>query len=113
MEKPIEKNDALSMLVYLNGSVHQVITGLCICDTSTGHILSRAISTNIHFKNMSQSEPSSYVEKEDVLGIAGAYDHENLGCVLLEKIDGDYYNSIGVPLSVIADELKKFGINVL
>lgn len=113
LEKPVDKNEAVEMLRYLNGSVHTVVTSLYIQDTTDGKVVSATITTNIHFKELEDSELVSYVEKEDVLDIAGAYDHESLGSVLLKKIDGDYYNSIGLPLSVIANELKQFGIRVL
>ena len=111
--KPKNKADALSMLLYLNGSIHQVVTGVYICDTSEGKVICFSITTDIHFKKFNESELLSYINKENVLDVAGAYNHEELGCVLLKKIDGDYYNSIGMPISAIADELKKFDINIL
>ncbi|MGV9001339.1 MAG: Maf family protein [Candidatus Saccharimonadaceae bacterium] len=114
LEKPIDSTDAVNMLLYLNGSVHEVVTGLYIYDTLTKKSFASAIVTNIYFKNLTEAELTSYVEKEeDVLDIAGTYDHEKLGTVLLEKIDGDFYNSVGMPLSAMADALKEFDIRVL
>lgn len=113
LEKPIDKNDAIEMLKYLNGSIHTVVTGLYIQDTTNNTTSASTVVTEIHFKQLDESEIASYVEKEDVLDIAGAYDHESLGSVLLKKINGDYYNSIGLPLSVLSDELKKLDISVL
>ncbi len=111
--KPKNNAEALNMLVFLNDSIHHVITGVYICDTSTDTAVYSATTTNMHFKKFSENELLSYVNRENVLDVAGAYNHEELGCILLKKIDGDYYNSIGMPLSVIADELKKFDINIL
>lgn len=114
LEKPINLTDAVNMLLYLNGSLHEVVTGLYIYDTLTKKSFASAIITSIYFKNLTEAELTSYVEKEDdVLDIAGTYDHEKLGAVLLEKIDGDFYNSVGMPLSATADALKKFDIRVL
>lgn len=114
LEKPIDSTDAVNMLLYLNGSVHEVVTGLYIYNTATKKSFASAIVTNIHFKSLTEAELTSYVEKEEnVLDIAGTYDHEKLGTVLLKKIDGDFYNSIGMPLSATADALKEFGIHVL
>lgn len=114
LEKPVDAGDALRMLLYLNGSVHEVVTGLYIYDTKTKRSYASAIVTNIYFKKLTESELSLYIEKEeDILDIAGAYDHEKLGCVLLDKIDGDFYNSVGMPVSAMADALKKFDVRVL
>lgn len=111
--KPKNKAEALNILLSLNGSVHQVMTGLCVYDTSSDKVISSAIITDMHFKKLSESDFIEYLNKENVLDIAGAYNHEELGCILLKKIDGDYYNSLGMPLSQIADVLKEFGINIL
>ena len=113
LEKPIDANDAVEMLRFLNGSVHTVVTSLYMYDTTDGRAISKTVVTNIHFKELEDSDLVAYVEKENVLDIAGAYNHESLGSILLKKIDGDYYNSIGLPLSVIAEELKRFDIQVL
>ena len=113
LEKPVDADDAVAMLRFLNGSVHTVVTGLYMYDTTDGKTVSTAVVTSIHFKELEDLELAAYVEKEDVLDIAGAYDHESLGNILLKKIDGDYYNSIGLPLSVIADKLKQFNVRVL
>lgn len=114
LEKPVDSSDAVNMLLYLNGSVHEVITGLYIYDTTTKKSFASAVVTNIYFKKLTEKELVSYVEKEeDVLDIAGTYDHEKLGTVLLEKIDGDFYNSVGMPLSATADALRKFDVHVL
>jgi septum formation protein len=111
--KPKNKAEALRMLLLLNESIHQVITGVYIYDTTTDKNSDFFVITNMHFKKFNEQELSSYINKEDVLDVAGAYNHEGLGCVLLKKIDGDYYNSIGIPLAQIADVLKGFDINIL
>ncbi len=113
LEKPKNKAEALRMLMFLNGSIHQVITGLYVCDTSNDKNVYFSITTRMYFKKFNKHVLSAYIDKEDVMDIAGAYNHEALGCILLKKIDGDYYNSIGMPLSAIADALKKFDINIL
>ncbi|MDD2758098.1 MAG: Maf family protein [Patescibacteria group bacterium] len=111
--KPKNKTEALSMLLFLNGSVHQVITGLYIYDTANNKRECLSMITDMHFKKNDKHALTSYIDKENVLDVAGAYNHERLGCILLKKINGDYYNSIGMPLSLIADALKKFNITIL
>ncbi len=113
MGKPKNIEDALVMLQKLNGTVHQVMTGLYILDTKNDRDFSEVVVTKMYFKKLGKDQLINYIKKEDVLGVAGAYNHEELGCVLLDKIDGDYYNSIGIPISRIADILQKFDINIL
>jgi septum formation protein len=59
------------------------------------------------------AEIDAYVKSREPLDKAGAYAIQGLGSVFVEKIDGDYYNVVGFPLSALTEALKEFGINIL
>lgn len=111
--KPKNKTEAVKMLYSLNGTSHQVITGYCMIDTDTGKKITESVATDIEFKKMRLKDIDAYIKKEKPYKMAGGYDHEHFGAILLKRINGDYYNSIGLPLSSIFESLKKFNINVL
>jgi septum formation protein len=111
--KPHTEGEARRMLGLLNGKAHSVITGFSIIDTATGKRLSRSAETKVWFKKLTQKEIASYVRTGEPLDKAGGYAIQGLGAVLVERIEGDYFNVIGLPLSSLMDSLKKFGIRVL
>ncbi len=101
------------MLRLLNGRSHSVVTGFTIIDTVTGKSVSKSVETKVWFKKLKKEEIASYVSTGEPLDKAGAYAIQGLGSLIVEKIDGDYFNVIGLPLSSLAEALKKFGIHIL
>lgn len=111
--KPHTYGEAVRMLTLLNGKQHSVITGFTIIDTKTGKRLSRSVETRVYFKKMTAQEIKAYVKTREPLDKAGAYAIQGLGGVIVKKIEGDYFNVMGLPLNSLTDVLKKFGISVL
>lgn len=111
--KPLNKANAKRMLGTLNGSAHSVITGFTIMDTGSGKSLSGSEETRVYFNKMTQGEIGSYIKSKEPLDKAGAYAIQGLGAVIVKKIEGDYYNVMGLPLSSVAKCLKKFGVAIL
>lgn len=111
--KPHTDKEAEKMLTMLNGKAHAVITGFTIWDTVTGKKISRSVETNVYFKKLSKEEIRAYVRSKEPLDKAGAYAIQGLGAVFIEKIEGDYFNVVGLPLCALMDSLKKFGVDVL
>lgn len=111
--KPHTAEEAEKMLALLNGKTHSVITSFTIMDTGSKKRLSRSIETKVYFKKLSSKEISAYVKSKEPLDKAGAYAIQGLGAVFIEKIEGDFFNVVGLPLCALAEGLKKFGINVL
>ncbi|MHA2040196.1 MAG: Maf family protein [Promethearchaeota archaeon] len=101
------------MIEMLNGKIHSVITGFTIIDTGRDKVLSRSVETTVYFKRSSKKEITAYVESKEPIGKAGAYAIQGLGAILIEKIDGDFFNVMGLPLSALTESLKKFGVYVL
>ena len=111
--KPHSESEARDMLALLSGRAHSVITGFTVLDTRTGKSVSRSVETTVYMKPISKSEIDAYIKTGEPLDKAGSYAIQGLGAALVERIEGDYSNVIGLPLSALAVTLKEFGVNVL
>ncbi len=111
--KPKDKNEAKRMLKKLRGRQHSIFTGFVLIDTLNKRTIIKSIETKVWFRKLSPSEIANYIERENVLDKAGAYAIQNLGSLFVEKIEGDYFGAIGLPLFTLAKELKKLGVDVL
>jgi septum formation protein len=108
--KPRDEDEARRMLGRMGGRRHRVITGFTILDTETGKAVSKAVETMVYFRKLDGEEIEAYVRTGEPLDKAGAYAIQGLGALLVDRIEGDYYNVIGLPLSSLARELKRFGV---
>ena len=111
--KPSGTDDARRMLKMLSGKVHSVITGFTIIDSKSKKKISRSIETKVYFKKLTQFEINAYVRTGEPLDKAGAYAIQGLGAVFIEKIEGDFFNVVGLPICALAESLKEFGIKIL
>jgi septum formation protein len=111
--KPHTEREARRMLLMLSGRRHSVITGFTILDTASGKRLSRSVETTVFFRKLTGKEIDAYVKSGEPLDKAGAYAIQGLGAIVVRKIEGDYFNVIGLPLNALAEGLKKFGIQIL
>jgi len=111
--KPHSNAEAREMLRALNGQAHSVITGFTILDTETGKVLSRSVETRVHMRKLTLREIEDYVRTKEPLDKAGGYAIQGLGAVLVDRIEGDYFNVVGLPLSALAESLREFDVNVL
>jgi septum formation protein len=101
------------MLAMLSGKSHRVITGLTVLDSKTQKLISKTVETRVYFKKLSVAEISRYVASGEPLDKAGAYAIQGLGSLLVEKIHGDYYNVMGLPLNALSQILQEFGVRLL
>jgi septum formation protein len=111
--KPINALEAVKMLAMLSGKSHRVITGLTVLDSKTQKLISKTVETRVYFKKLSDAEISRYVASGEPLDKAGAYAIQGLGSLLVEKIHGDYYNVMGLPLNALSQILQEFGVRLL
>ena len=112
MGKPRDRCDAIRMLKLLSGSTHRVVSGICVrtCDKA----YAEAITTYVSFRSLSEEEIVGYVDKFNPLDKAGAYGIQEAAGAFVEKIDGDFYNVVGLPLCRLCQILKEqFEINIL
>lgn len=111
--KPSSKEEAASMLRSLQGQSHQVFTGVSCLDGATGHTLTDYRVTKVMMRALSEAEISAYAESGEGLDKAGAYAIQGLGATLVTEIHGCYFNVVGLPLSLLSEMLKQFGMYVL
>ena len=95
--KALSISDARRMLLMLNNKPHKVITGFTILDTESGKNVSRHVQTKIHFRKLSTKEIEDYLKSKESIGKAGGYAIQGIGAVLIKKIEGDFYNAMGLP----------------
>ena len=111
--KPRTETEAKEMLETMSGKPHSVITGFTIIDTDSNKTVSRSVETRVHLRKLGSDEIDAYVRSKEPLDKAGAYAIQGLGSVIVERIEGDYSNVIGLPLSALTESLKEFGVHVL
>jgi septum formation protein len=108
--KPTDAADARRMLARLSGKEHAVVTGLAVLDATTGRSNVRTSMTKVVFRDLSQREIDAYVATGEPLDKAGAYGIQDRGALLVERIEGCYSNVVGLPLSLLGEMLREFGI---
>lgn len=111
--KPVTADKAKEMLRKISGKVLSVITGFSIIDITQNKIISDAVETKVFIKNLSGEEIENYVRTGEPLDKAGAFAIQGIGAIIVKKIEGDYFNVMGLPLSALAKRLTEFGVNVL
>ena len=110
--KPRGAAEAVAMLHMMSGKCHSVLTGFTVLDAGDGRTVSKVVETRVYFKKLSPEEIENYVRSGEPLDKAGAYAIQGIGSSLIDRIEGDYYNVIGLPLYALVNELKKFGISL-
>ena len=117
--KPANEDEARTMLRELSGRTHQVATGVCIVkagDATAPHAaesLSFVDVTDVTFYELTEEQIERYVASGEPMDKAGAYGIQGRGCVLVEGIDGNYHNVVGLPTCLLAGMLRQVGIDVL
>lgn len=112
--KPKNEDDAFDMLKSLSGRTHEVYTGYCVMRIKDGYTVCNSIKTEVTFKTISNDKILRYIRTSEPMDKAGAYGIQGIGGMLVEKIEGDYANVVGLPTSALADTLEKeFEINLI
>lgn len=103
--KPVNRQDAIDILQTLSANIHKVITGVCIRKGNEVQLFSDI--TEVHFNNLTDEQIIYYIDKYKPYDKAGAYAiQEWIGVVGIKKIDGDFYNVMGLPVSRVIQALK-------
>ncbi len=103
--KPKDKQDAISMLKTLSGKQHKVITGCAIFYRDK--FISFSQATNVEFFELTDDEIEAYVSTGEPMDKAGAYGIQGKGATLVKKIDGDFYNVVGLPVALLNKKLNE------
>ena len=109
MGKPKNEQDAFDMLKNLSGNNHNVLTGVTVIQGDK-HI-TKVVTTKVYFRNITDDEILSYIETLEPMDKAGAYGIQGRASKFVQKIDGDYFNVVGLPVCELSLILKEFGIN--
>ena len=105
--KPKDKEDARRMIKMYSGDVHSVYTGFSLIK-SDGKVVSDYCETKVFVYDMNDAEIEDYINTDEPYDKAGAYGIQGLFGKYVEKIDGDYNNVVGLPVSKIVHTLKDF-----
>lgn len=111
--KPRDEEDAFRMLTSLAGREHEVYSGLAIVDVATGKIALDYSSTRVKMRTMTAEEIRGYIASKEPMDKAGSYAIQGLGSTIVERIEGDYFTVVGLPLNRLAQMLNQFGISLL
>ncbi|SMF89236.1 septum formation protein [Paenibacillus uliginis N3/975] len=111
--KPMDDKDAVRMLSVLQGRTHQVYTGVACVDALTGQSIVRHRITSVSMKPLNDEQIMSYVRSGEPADKAGAYAIQGLGAAIVNSIEGDYFNVVGLPISLLSDMLSEMGMDVL
>jgi septum formation protein len=107
--KPDGPRDAVRMLSALGGRTHAVVTGFALVDRPSGRRMTGTERTNVTFRDLPLSEIEEYVAGGSPLDKAGAYGiQDDYGAVFVTRIDGCFYNVVGLPLSRLHTALREF-----
>lgn len=99
LNKPKDEKEAKLMLENLSNNWHQVYSGICLIDNRTEKTLNDFSVTNVKFRELSNMEIDYYVATGSPMDKAGSYGiQDDFGAIFVEKIEGDYYNVVGLPL---------------
>ena len=106
--KPADPDDAAAMLRELSGRRHSVYTGLALLHN--GEQLVATEMTNVYFRYVSDTEICDYVKTGEPMDKAGAYAAQGMGAIFVERVEGDFFNVMGLPLCRLSKMLKDFGV---
>ena len=109
LAKPVDRNDAVRMLTMLSGRTHEVVTAFAIIDRPEGKERVEAETTRVTFRPMTGKEIADYVDSGSPMDKAGAYGiQDDYGAVFITRIEGCFYNVVGLPLSKFHSTLMDF-----
>lgn len=116
--KPADEAEAAEMLRMLSGRTHEVYTGLCcighgrsVQADAEPQVLAGHTVSKVAFRPMSEEEIRAYIRTGDPLDKAGSYGIQGIGSVFIEKIEGDFYSIMGLPLNLLYRMLLQFGVS--
>lgn len=110
--KPVDEEDAKRMLSKLSGRAHMVYTGVAFVEAGGGREALEVRGTEVCMKELSPELISRYIATGDPMDKAGAYGIQGAAATFIPEIHGDYFNVVGLPVSLVADHLIEFGYQI-
>ena len=109
--KPRDEADALRMLTELSGRHHTVCTGVTVRQGDKA--IAFTTTTDVYFRAATEAELRAYIATGEPMDKAGAYGIQGVGSLLVERIDGDFFNVMGLPVMELSQALRAFGVHLL
>ena len=109
--KPRDEEDALRMLTALQGRHHTVCTGVTVRRGT--QVITESETTQVYFRSATKEELLAYIATGEPMDKAGSYGVQGKGALLVEKLDGDFFNVMGLPVLRLSRMLQHFGVNLL
>ena len=110
--KPYSPEKAEEMLTKLSGQRFEVITGLTVLDLNTGKEVSESETTFVWMAKISKGQISAYIRTGEPLDKAGAFAAQGKGAVFIKRIEGDFFNIVGLPLFRLGKILESYGVSI-
>lgn len=111
--KPENEKQAFDMLKYLQGGWHEVLTGITVVDSCSLKYVRSFEKTRVKMRKLNDSTIGSYIKTGEPMDKAGAYGIQGIGALLVERIEGCYFNVVGLPLVKLSSKLEEFGVKIL
>ena len=111
--KPMDADDAIRMLRLLSGRRHEVASAVAVQRASQGLRLVDSAVTAVWFRELSEAEIAAYVATGEPLDKAGAYGIQGRAALFVDRLEGDYFTVVGLPLARLAALLERAGVRVL
>ena len=109
--KPHNEADALRMLTALQGRHHTVCTGVTV--RRGDQVITESETTHVYFRSATKEELLAYIATGEPMDKAGSYGVQGKGALLVEKLDGDFFNVMGLPVLRLSRMLERFGVKLL
>ncbi len=109
--KPGTPEKAAEMLSRLSGAVNRVWSGVCVMEGE--RCLTHSECTTVHFRPLTPGEIDAYVATGEPLDKAGGYGYQGLASLFVERIEGDFFNVMGLPVCALGLMLRSFGVELL
>lgn len=110
--KPRDKKEAERMLEMLSGNQHIVVTGVTVIDTKNKKLKTFSVKSEVWFRKLDPWEIKAYVATGEPMDKAGGYGVQEKGAAFIEKINGDFFNVVGLPLEKLVETLSDFGVTI-
>lgn len=107
LEKPIDSGEATAMLERLSGRTHHVLTGLHLLDEKSGHNGGVVEKTSVTFRSLEPGEIDGYVRSGEPFDKAGGYGIQGLAGLFVSRIEGCYFNVVGLPVTALGELLRR------
>jgi len=108
--KPVSRTDAGKMLEKLSGQKHSVYTGITILKNEV--YISEAEKTDVYFRELTDKEINAYIETDEPMDKAGSYAAQGSAAIFIKRIEGDFFNVMGLPLCRLSMMLEDFGVTI-